>query len=76
MGSQVGDVLLYYCYCEVRDPEKLCAWQKALCQHLHLTGKVRFAAMVLFLKEKAPHLYVVQDDGLCGEPHVFCTRKC
>ncbi|XP_072778300.1 thiosulfate sulfurtransferase/rhodanese-like domain-containing protein 2 isoform X3 [Taeniopygia guttata] len=39
LTSQVGDVLLYYCYCEVRDPEKLCAWQKALCQHLHLTGK-------------------------------------
>ncbi|NWW33724.1 TSTD2 protein, partial [Panurus biarmicus] len=42
--SQVGEVLLYYCYCEVRDPEKLCAWQKALCQHLHLTGKVRVAS--------------------------------
>ncbi|NXI10299.1 TSTD2 protein, partial [Irena cyanogastra] len=44
VGSQVGDVLLYYCYCEVRDPGKLCAWQKALCQHLHLTGKVRVAS--------------------------------
>ncbi|XP_072778301.1 thiosulfate sulfurtransferase/rhodanese-like domain-containing protein 2 isoform X4 [Taeniopygia guttata] len=44
LTSQVGDVLLYYCYCEVRDPEKLCAWQKALCQHLHLTGKVRVAS--------------------------------
>ncbi|KAM4752944.1 thiosulfate sulfurtransferase/rhodanese-like domain-containing protein 2 isoform 2-T2 [Cyanocitta cristata] len=39
LTSQVGEVLLYYCYCEVKDPEKLCAWQKALCQHLHLTGK-------------------------------------
>ncbi|XP_025897061.1 thiosulfate sulfurtransferase/rhodanese-like domain-containing protein 2 [Nothoprocta perdicaria] len=39
-----GEVLLYYCYCEVKDPEKLCAWQKALCQHLHLTGKVRVAS--------------------------------
>ncbi|NWS85167.1 TSTD2 protein, partial [Toxostoma redivivum] len=44
MGSEVGEVLLYYCYCEVRDPEKLCTWQKALCQHLHLTGKVRVAS--------------------------------
>uniref|UniRef100_A0A8C3QPG2 Thiosulfate sulfurtransferase/rhodanese-like domain-containing protein 2 n=1 Tax=Cyanoderma ruficeps TaxID=181631 RepID=A0A8C3QPG2_9PASS len=44
LTSQVGEVLLYYCYCEVRDPEKLCAWQKALCQHLHLTGKVRVAS--------------------------------
>ncbi|XP_071657963.1 thiosulfate sulfurtransferase/rhodanese-like domain-containing protein 2 isoform X3 [Patagioenas fasciata] len=42
--DQVGEVLLYYCYCEVKDPEKLCAWQKALCQHLHLTGKVRVAS--------------------------------
>ncbi|NXB68831.1 TSTD2 protein, partial [Struthidea cinerea] len=44
LTSQVGEVLLYYCYCEVKDPEKLCAWQKALCQHLHLTGKVRVAS--------------------------------
>lgn len=57
VGSQVGDVLLYYCYCEVRDPEKLCAWQKALCQHLHLTGKVRFEAMVPFLR-KNPHIFI------------------
>ncbi|NWR91517.1 TSTD2 protein, partial [Furnarius figulus] len=42
--SKVGEVLLYYCYCEVKDPEKLCAWQKALCQHLHLTGKIRVAS--------------------------------
>ncbi|NXG22065.1 TSTD2 protein, partial [Grallaria varia] len=44
MGSKVGEVLLYYCYCEVKDPEILCAWQKALCQHLHLTGKIRIAS--------------------------------
>uniref|UniRef100_A0A8C0EK94 Thiosulfate sulfurtransferase/rhodanese-like domain-containing protein 2 n=1 Tax=Bubo bubo TaxID=30461 RepID=A0A8C0EK94_BUBBB len=44
MNSKVGEVLLYYCYCEVKDPEKLCAWQKTLCQHLHLTGKVRVAS--------------------------------
>ncbi|XP_009879012.1 PREDICTED: thiosulfate sulfurtransferase/rhodanese-like domain-containing protein 2 [Charadrius vociferus] len=44
LTSKVGEVLLYYCYCEVKDPEKLCAWQKALCQHLHLTGKVRIAS--------------------------------
>ncbi|XP_020860186.1 thiosulfate sulfurtransferase/rhodanese-like domain-containing protein 2 isoform X1 [Phascolarctos cinereus] len=41
--SNQGVVLLYYCYCDVEDPEWLCAWQKALCQHLHLTGKVRIA---------------------------------
>ncbi|NXE28269.1 TSTD2 protein, partial [Ardeotis kori] len=44
LTSNVGEVLLYYCYCEVKDPEKLCAWQKALCEHLHLTGKVRVAS--------------------------------
>nr|XP_060619758.1 thiosulfate sulfurtransferase/rhodanese-like domain-containing protein 2 [Anolis sagrei ordinatus] len=44
MASEVGQVLLYYCYCEVADPGGLCAWQKALCQHLHLTGKVRIAS--------------------------------
>ncbi|XP_064357313.1 thiosulfate sulfurtransferase/rhodanese-like domain-containing protein 2 isoform X2 [Dromaius novaehollandiae] len=44
LTSKEGEVLLYYCYCEVKDPEKLCAWQKALCQHLHLTGKVRIAS--------------------------------
>uniref|UniRef100_A0A8B9I3F5 Thiosulfate sulfurtransferase/rhodanese-like domain-containing protein 2 n=1 Tax=Anser brachyrhynchus TaxID=132585 RepID=A0A8B9I3F5_9AVES len=44
LESKAGEVLLYYCYCEVRDPEKLCAWQKALCEHLHLTGKVRVAS--------------------------------
>ncbi|KAM6301628.1 thiosulfate sulfurtransferase/rhodanese-like domain-containing protein 2 [Podargus strigoides] len=44
LTSKVGEVLLYYCYCEVKDPEKLCAWQKALCQHLHLTGKIRVAS--------------------------------
>ncbi|KAJ7335070.1 hypothetical protein JRQ81_013011 [Phrynocephalus forsythii] len=41
---EAGQVLLYYCYCEVADPEGLCAWQKALCQHLRLTGKVSIAA--------------------------------
>ncbi|XP_044876047.1 thiosulfate sulfurtransferase/rhodanese-like domain-containing protein 2 isoform X3 [Mauremys mutica] len=40
----VGEVLLYYCYREVKAPLRLCAWQKSLCQHLHLTGKVRIAS--------------------------------
>lgn len=44
LTSETGQVLLYYCYCEVGDPEELCAWQKALCQHLHLNGKVRIAS--------------------------------
>ncbi|XP_019372716.1 PREDICTED: thiosulfate sulfurtransferase/rhodanese-like domain-containing protein 2 isoform X1 [Gavialis gangeticus] len=44
LTSDMGEVLLYYCYCEVKDPERLCVWQKALCQHLHITGKVRIAS--------------------------------
>ncbi|XP_070818785.1 thiosulfate sulfurtransferase/rhodanese-like domain-containing protein 2 [Chaetodon trifascialis] len=38
-----GKVLLYYHYCQVKDPHVICAWQKALCEKLHLTGKVRVA---------------------------------
>ncbi|KAJ8377862.1 hypothetical protein AAFF_G00250940 [Aldrovandia affinis] len=38
-----GEVLLYYCYCHLADPQLVCAWQKALCETLHLTGKVRVA---------------------------------
>ncbi|XP_037635165.1 thiosulfate sulfurtransferase/rhodanese-like domain-containing protein 2 [Sebastes umbrosus] len=38
-----GKVLLYYHYCQVEDPHVICAWQKALCEKLHLTGKVRVA---------------------------------
>uniref|UniRef100_A0A8D1MC88 Thiosulfate sulfurtransferase/rhodanese-like domain-containing protein 2 n=1 Tax=Sus scrofa TaxID=9823 RepID=A0A8D1MC88_PIG len=41
--SNDGEVLLYYCYCDLEDPAWICAWQTALCQHLHLTGKVRIA---------------------------------
>nr|XP_002708210.2 thiosulfate sulfurtransferase/rhodanese-like domain-containing protein 2 [Oryctolagus cuniculus] len=42
-GSDEGEVLLYYCYCDLEDPHWVCAWQTALCQQLHLTGKVRIA---------------------------------
>ena len=35
-----GKVLLYYRYFRVDDPYTICAWQKALCEKLHLTGKV------------------------------------
>ncbi|XP_005807854.2 thiosulfate sulfurtransferase/rhodanese-like domain-containing protein 2 [Xiphophorus maculatus] len=39
-----GKVLLYYHYCQLDDPHVICAWQKALCEKLHLTGKIRVAA--------------------------------
>ncbi|EPQ10421.1 Thiosulfate sulfurtransferase/rhodanese-like domain-containing protein 2 [Myotis brandtii] len=42
-GSDEGEVLLYYCYRDLEDPHWICAWQTALCRHLHLTGKVRIA---------------------------------
>ncbi|CDQ62325.1 unnamed protein product [Oncorhynchus mykiss] len=38
-----GEVLLLYCYCQLADPQLICAWQKALCEKLQLTGKVRVA---------------------------------
>lgn len=38
-----GRVLLYYCYCDVAEPNAICAWQRSLCEKLHLTGKVRVA---------------------------------
>lgn len=38
-----GKVLLYYHYCQVKDPNVICAWQKALCEKLHLSGKIRVA---------------------------------
>lgn len=33
-------MLLYYHYGHVEDPNLICLWQKALCEKLHLTGKV------------------------------------
>ncbi|XP_051017577.1 thiosulfate sulfurtransferase/rhodanese-like domain-containing protein 2 [Acomys russatus] len=42
-GDKEGEVLLYYCYCDLEDPHWICAWQTALCHHLHLTGKIRIA---------------------------------
>lgn len=42
-GDEEGEVLLYYCYCDLEDPDWVCAWQAALCRHLHLTGKIRIA---------------------------------
>lgn len=38
-----GEVLLYYCYCEVKNAKLICQWQKELCLKLHLTGKIRVA---------------------------------
>lgn len=35
-----GEVLLYYCYCQLNDPQIICQWQKELCLKLKLTGKV------------------------------------
>lgn len=44
-GDDEGEVLLYYCYRDLKDPDWVCAWQTALCQHLHLTGKVTLSPL-------------------------------
>ncbi|XP_052429911.1 thiosulfate sulfurtransferase/rhodanese-like domain-containing protein 2 isoform X1 [Carassius gibelio] len=38
-----GEVLLYYCYHQLNDPQIICQWQRELCLKLKLTGKVRVA---------------------------------
>ncbi|KAF7702268.1 thiosulfate sulfurtransferase/rhodanese-like domain-containing protein 2 [Silurus meridionalis] len=38
-----GEVILYYCYCQIKEPRFICDWQNELCSKLHLTGKVRLA---------------------------------
>ncbi|KAK6493948.1 thiosulfate sulfurtransferase/rhodanese-like domain-containing protein 2 isoform X1 [Huso huso] len=43
LDKEPGEVLLYYCYCEIEDTHSVCAWQRALCQLLRLTGKVRIS---------------------------------
>ncbi|KAM4809339.1 thiosulfate sulfurtransferase/rhodanese-like domain-containing protein 2 [Rhinophrynus dorsalis] len=43
LTREPGEVLLYYSYCDVKDPQWICDWQRALCQLLHLTGKIRIA---------------------------------
>ncbi|MEE6519458.1 hypothetical protein FKM82_031299, partial [Ascaphus truei] len=44
--SEQGEVLLYYCYCDVKDSQWICAWQRALCQLLYLTGKVSISLVM------------------------------
>uniref|UniRef100_A0A8C5SXD1 Thiosulfate sulfurtransferase like domain containing 2 n=1 Tax=Laticauda laticaudata TaxID=8630 RepID=A0A8C5SXD1_LATLA len=69
MKSEDGEVLLYYCYCEVADPVGLCVWQEALCQHLYLTGKVRIASEgingTVGGSRTSTHLYV---DAMLSHP--------
>ncbi|XP_072373062.1 thiosulfate sulfurtransferase/rhodanese-like domain-containing protein 2 isoform X2 [Scyliorhinus torazame] len=38
-----GEVLLYYSYCDIEEPQVICTWQKTLCRQLHFTGKVRIS---------------------------------
>ncbi|KAM3938195.1 thiosulfate sulfurtransferase/rhodanese-like domain-containing protein 2 [Leptodactylus fuscus] len=44
LTSEPGEVLLYYCYCDVGDPKWILGWQRTLCDLLHLTGKIRIAS--------------------------------
>lgn len=64
-----GKVLLYYHYCQVKDPHVICAWQKALCEKLHLTGKVRVATEgingTVGGTNTATDIYI---DAMCSHP--------
>jgi len=42
-GPSVGQVLLFYNYQQIEDPNQICLWQQELCTRLGLTGKVRIA---------------------------------
>ncbi|KAM7418153.1 hypothetical protein PAMA_017683 [Pampus argenteus] len=70
-----GKVLLYYHYCQVDDPHIICAWQKALCERLHLTGKVRVATEgingTVGGTKVATDVYI---DAMCSHP-VFRMDK-
>ncbi|TRY91122.1 hypothetical protein DNTS_020414 [Danionella cerebrum] len=39
-----SEVLLFYCYQEIREPHIICMWQQKLCFLLRLRGKVRVAS--------------------------------
>ncbi|XP_078252147.1 thiosulfate sulfurtransferase/rhodanese-like domain-containing protein 2 isoform X2 [Rhinoraja longicauda] len=43
LACAAGEVLLYYSYCDIEQPQVICMWQKALCRQLHFTGKVRIS---------------------------------
>ncbi|XP_030252965.1 thiosulfate sulfurtransferase/rhodanese-like domain-containing protein 2 [Sparus aurata] len=64
-----GTVLLYYHYCQLEDPHVICAWQKALCEKLHLTGKVRVATEgingTVGGTNMATNLYI---EAMCSHP--------
>lgn len=60
-----GEVLLYYCYCQIKEPRFICDWQKELCSKLRLTGKVNSVLFFYFryccgLSFTALHFVLVQ----------------
>uniref|UniRef100_A0A8C5H304 Thiosulfate sulfurtransferase/rhodanese-like domain-containing protein 2 n=1 Tax=Gouania willdenowi TaxID=441366 RepID=A0A8C5H304_GOUWI len=69
LTSGEGKVLLFYHYCAVRDPQAACVWQRALCEKLHLTGKVRVATEgingTVGGTNAATDLYI---DAMCSQP--------
>ncbi|KAL0974262.1 hypothetical protein UPYG_G00217890 [Umbra pygmaea] len=64
-----GEVLLYYCYCQLADPQLICEWQKAFCEKLQLTGKVRVSTEgingTLGGTKVATGLYI---EAMCSHP--------
>ncbi|XP_057705360.1 thiosulfate sulfurtransferase/rhodanese-like domain-containing protein 2 [Corythoichthys intestinalis] len=71
-----GKVLLYYHYCHVEEPHVVCAWQRALCQRLRLTGKVRVGTEgingTVGGTRVATEVYV---DAMCSHPHFHMVKK-
>ncbi|XP_077433800.1 thiosulfate sulfurtransferase/rhodanese-like domain-containing protein 2 [Vanacampus margaritifer] len=64
-----GKVLLYYRYCSVEEPHVVCAWQRALCQRLHLTGKVRVATEGINGTVGGTHVAIeLYMDTMCSNP--------
>lgn len=45
-----GEVILYYCYCQIKEPRIICDWQNKLCSKLRLTGKVNSMLFSFFLR--------------------------
>ncbi|XP_069820430.1 thiosulfate sulfurtransferase/rhodanese-like domain-containing protein 2 [Dendropsophus ebraccatus] len=44
LTSEPGEILLYYCYCDISNLQWICDWQRTLCELLHLNGKIRIAS--------------------------------
>ncbi|XP_060935715.1 thiosulfate sulfurtransferase/rhodanese-like domain-containing protein 2 [Limanda limanda] len=71
-----GKVVLFYHYGQVEQPQVICAWQKALCEKLHLTGKVRVASEgvngTVGGTDMATDIYI---NAMCSHPFFRMERE-